>query len=256
MINIVQAFFISAIMAINISASQERIVPVKWINEAEMKVAQIDNYTSFFHKQERVKGKLKEEEVVFLKFKKPFKIYMKWVKDPGKDREVLYVEGWNHNKIKVHEVWMKRNFTLDLNAKGFLAMRGSRHSITESGLENLLRVLGKDVCGSIQSGGSTYRELGQEVVYGCQSMKVEYLFPKDKTKGYYCCRAIINIDTETKIPIRVRIYDWEGLLVEDYGYEGLKLNAGLTDADFAMENPEYHFSSSGTKAPAFKTLQE
>jgi hypothetical protein len=256
MINIVQAFFISAIMAMNVSASQEKIVPIRWINEAEMKVAQIDNYSSFFHKQERVKGKLKEEEVVFLKFKKPFKIYMKWVKDPGKDREVLYVEGWNHNKIKVHEVWMKTNFTLDLDAKGFLAMRGSRHSITESGLENLLRVLGRDLCGGIQSGEFTYRELGEEVVYGCQSMKVEYLFPKDKTKGYYCCRAIINIDTETKIPIRVRIYDWEGLLVEDYGYEGLKLNAGLTDADFAMENPEYHFSSSGTKAPAFKTLQE
>jgi hypothetical protein len=41
------------------------------------------------------------------------------------------------------------------------------------------------------------------------------------------------------------------LLIEDYGYEGLKLNAGLTDADFAMENPEYHFSSSGTKAPVY-----
>jgi hypothetical protein len=256
MINIVQAFFISAIMAMDVNASQERIVPAGWINEAEMKVAQIDNYTSFFHKQERVKGKLKEEEVVFLKFKKPFKIYMKWVKDPGKGREVLYVEGWNRNKIKVHEVWMKTNFTLDLDATGFLAMRGSRHSITESGLENLLRVLGRDLCGGIQSGGSTYRELGEEMVYGRPSMKVEYLFPKDKTKGYYCYRAVINIDIETKIPIRVRIYDWEGLLVEDYGYEGLKLNAGLTDADFAMENPEYHFSSAGTKAPAFKTLQE
>jgi len=254
--NIVQAFLVLVIMAINVSAGQEKMGPGKWINKAEIKLAEIDNYTSFFHKQERVRGKLKEEEVVFLKFKKPFKIYMKWVKDPGKGREVLYVEGWNHNRIKVHEVWMKTNVTLDLDPKGFLAMRGSRHSITESGLENLLMVFGRDLCGSIQSGEFTYRELGEEMAYGRPSMKVEYLFPKDKAKSYYCYRAIIHIDTETKIPIRVKIYDWEGLLIEDYGYENLRLNAGLTDADFAMENPAYHFSSSSTKAPPFKALQE
>ena len=251
----VQAFFIFAIMAMNVSASREKVVPTGWIYEAEMKLAQIDSYTSLFHKQERIKGKLKEEEVVFLKFKKPFKIYMKWIKDPGKGREALYVEGWNRNRIKVHDVWMKTNVTLDLDTKGFLAMRDSRHSITESGLENLLRVLGRELCGGLQSGEFTYRELGEEMVYGCRSMKVEYFFPRDKTKGYYCYQATINIDAETKIPIRVRIYDWEGLLIEDYGYEGLKLNAGLTDADFTMENPEYHFSSSSRKAPSFETLQ-
>jgi hypothetical protein len=169
---------------------------------------------------------------------------------------VLYVEGWNYNKIKVYEVWTKTGFTLDLNAKGFFAVRGSRHSITESGLEHFLRVLGSDLHGGIQLGEFTCRELGEEMVYGCQSQKVEYLFPKDETKGYYCYRAIINIDIGTKIPTRVRIYAWEGVLVEDYGYESLKLNAGLTDADFAMENPEYSFSSSSTKAPLFKTLQE
>jgi len=253
--NNVQAFFILAVMAMNVSASQEKVVPTRWINEAEMKMAQIDNYTSFFHKQERVSGKLKEEEVVFLKFKKPFKIYMKWVKDPGKGREALYVKGWNHNRIKVHEIWMKTNLTLDVDTNGFLAMRGSRHSITESGLENLLRLLGRDLLGGIQSGEATYRELGEEMVYGCRSVKVEYLFPRDKTRGYYCYRTIINIDTETTIPIRVRIYDWEGLLIEDYGYEGLKLNAGLTDADFIMENPDYHFFSASKKPPPFKTVQ-
>ncbi|HYA93135.1 MAG TPA: DUF1571 domain-containing protein [Thermodesulfobacteriota bacterium] len=256
MMNIVPLFLISAIMAMNVSASQENTAPVRWLNEVEKKLVQIDNYTSFFHKQERVKGKFREEEVVFLKFKKPFKVYMKWVKDPGKGREVLYAEGWNHNKIKVYEVWMKTGFTLDLDTKGFFAMRGSRHSITESGLENLIKVLGRDLCGGIQSGEFTYSELSEETVYGCHTRKVEYLFPKDKAKGYYCYRAVINIDIETKIPIRVKIYDWEGLLIEDYGYESLKLNAGLTDADFAIENPNYHFSSSSAKAPPIRALQE
>ena len=39
--------------------------------------------------------------------------------------------------------------------------------------------------------------------------------PKEKAKGYYCYRAIINFDTKTKMPIRVRIYDWDESLVEE-----------------------------------------
>ncbi len=65
--------------------------------------------------------------------------------------------------------------------------------------------------------------------------------------GYYCYRAVINLDMESKIPIKVRIYDWDGLLVEDYGYENLKLDAALTDTDFNPNNPEYRFSSSNSR---------
>jgi len=46
---------------------------------------------------------------------------------------------------------------------------------------------------------------------------------------------------ETKLPVRVNIYDWDDTLLESYGYETVKLNAGLTEADFDPNNSEYRF---------------
>ena len=59
--------------------------------------------------------------------------------------------------------------------------------------------------------------------------------PKDAAKGYYCYRCIVNLDLETKMPIKTRIFDWDNRLVECYGYER------LSDKDFDPKNPEYHF---------------
>ena len=250
-IPMVSLLIVAPIIALAASAGPERIVPLGWVIEAEAHLARIDNYTAVFHKQERVKEELKEEEVAFFKFKKPFKIYMKWIREPGKGREILYADGWNRNQLKVHESWMKTGFTVDLDAKGFLAMKGSRHPITDSGLENFLRIMRRDLGNAMQSRELTYRALGEETVYGSRSQRVEYFFPKEKAK-YYCYCAIINFDTKTKMPIRVRIYDWDESLVEDYGYENLKLDAGLTDADFDPKNPEYGFSPSDPKNKPLK----
>jgi hypothetical protein len=66
------------------------------------------------------------------------------------------------------------------------------------------------------------------MIYGRNTHKVELIFPKDKAKGYYCYRAVMNLDVEKKVPLKVRIYDWEDNLVERNGHEELKLNPGLT----------------------------
>ena len=46
---------------------------------------------------------------------------------------------------------------------------------------------------------------------------------------------------ESKVLVRIRVYDRDDQLVENYGYENLDLNAPLVDADFDPKNPEYHF---------------
>jgi outer membrane lipoprotein-sorting protein len=70
---------------------------------------------------------------------------------------------------------------------------------------------------------------------------VEVLFERDRTKGYYGYRVVINLDEEKKVPIKIQIYDSGDQLVESYGYENLNLNAGLTDDDFDPKNPECRF---------------
>lgn len=217
---------------------QESSDPSKLLDEAETTIASVDNYTAIFHKQERIKGKLAEEETIFIKFKRPFKIYMKWVKEPYKGRECLYIEGANNNRIKAHEGGILGLVKLNLKPLSSTAMKGNRHPITEAGLENLTKLIGNELRRGITAGEIELKDLGEEMIYGRKARKIEGIFPKEKEKGYYCYRAVISLDIELKVPIKSMIYDWQDQLIESYGYEQLKLNAGLSDADFDTRNPE------------------
>ncbi len=220
---------------------KEKVDPENWIRDMNKAYAEIDNYTAIFHKQERVNGKLLGEETIFIKFQKPFKIYMRWIKDPFRGREGLYVEGWNENKMRVHESGIARLITVNLDPKGLMAMKGNRHPITESGLGHLIELIGENLSRGIKNGDLKFIKHSEETMYGCQTRKIELIFPRNEAKCYYCYRAIINIDVEKNLPLKVQIYDWNDTLIENYGYEDLKLNAGLTVFDFDPKNPEYKF---------------
>jgi outer membrane lipoprotein-sorting protein len=223
------------------SLGKEKIDPENWIRDMEEVYVKIDDYTAIFHKQERVDGKLLEEEKIFLKFKKPFKVYMKWTNDPYKGREALYVEGWNKNRMMIYESRVIGGVTVSLNPKRYIAMKSSRHPITESGLGQLIKLIGENLVKGIKAGELQFIQHTMETVYVYQTWKIELIFPKNKGMGYYCYRTIINIDVEKNLPLKVQIYDWDNILIEDYGYENLKLNVRLTDTDFDPRNPEYKF---------------
>jgi outer membrane lipoprotein-sorting protein len=76
----------------------------------------------------------------------------------------------------------------------------------------------------------------------------EFDDPDDPDEGdkvfiprYYGKKAEFFLDKETKLPIRVRIWDWNGKLYEEFEYKEVKLNPGLTAKDFDSSNPEYKF---------------
>jgi outer membrane lipoprotein-sorting protein len=237
-------FLLAVILFLGTSVSlfsQDRPDPEAWIKQAEEVLSKTDSYTVIFHKQERSKGVLGEEETIFLKFKKPFKVYMKWIKPPHKGRELMYMKGWNNNRLKVHEGGISGIFNFNLEPEGDLGMKGSRHPVTDTGLENIVRVIGRDLRRGVKAAEVTFKDHGEEMIYGRATREVEGIFPKDMGKGYYCFRAVIYFDVETRIPTKVMIYDWDDELVENYGYEDLRLDAGLTDADFDPGNPEYRF---------------
>lgn len=209
--------------------------------ESERVLAGVDSYTAVFHKQEQVNGKLLAAERVAFKFKKPFQVYMKWVAQPHKGRETLYVEGANENRIKAHEGGLLSVVTVNLDPKGAKAMKGNRHPITDSGLGKLVDTLATNVRLGRARGELEVRVLGEETVYGRKTVRWEGVFPKAKSEVYYCHRAVVDLDAELKVPIRVQIFDAADQLIELYGYEKLQLNAGLTEADFDATNPAYGF---------------
>jgi Protein of unknown function (DUF1571) len=59
--------------------------------------------------------------------------------------------------------------------------------------------------------------------------------------------AQIFMDDEWKIPVRYAAYSWpktagaEPEVIEEYTYQSLKFNVGLTDADFDVKHKDYNF---------------
>ena len=218
-----------------------KIDPARWIREAEQVYMRVDNYVATFHKQERVEEQLLKEETILIKFKKPFKVYMKWILPPYKGRELIYVEGWNNNQVRIHEGGIFGIITVNIDPKGSLAMRGNRHPVTDAGIDHLLHVMAENFRRGTKAGDLAVLACGEEVVYSRKTQRFEAIFSEGRTKDYYGRRIIINLDVENRLPIRIEIYDGENQLVEKYGYEDLKLNPGLTDLDFDPKNPEYNF---------------
>jgi hypothetical protein len=58
---------------------------------------------------------------------------------------------------------------------------------------------------------------------------------------YYAGRLVLWIDEELQLPLQIDLYDHEGNLYEHYEHHDLKINVGLTNADFDPANPAYRF---------------
>jgi len=78
-------------------------------------------------------------------------------------------------------------------------------------------------------------------MYGVMTRCIDIFRPKQRTPDDYANRIRLYIDIKRALPVGITVWDYEGRLVEDYGFEDLKLNVGLTDKDFSPDNPDYDF---------------
>jgi hypothetical protein len=78
----------------------------------------------------------------------------------------------------------------------------------------------------------------------CTCIEVVHPVPRRNFRFHL---ARIFVDDELNLPIRYESYSWPTTpggapeLIEEYTYLDLKLNVGLTDSDFDIQNPNYQF---------------
>lgn len=210
----------------------------------------VKDYTAIVAKQERLNGELGEPVFMFTKIRQnPFSVYLNFLKpDDIRGREVLYVAGENDGKLSDREGsgWKRSLGIFSLPPTGPVAMMGNRYPITDLGLthltERLLQIAKQD------------RRYGDVDVHYFKDAKVndrvctliEVTHPV-KYQRFLFYKAQIYIDDQLNVPIRYAAYMWpkkegeEPPLDECYTYLKLKLNVGLTDGDFDLHNPKYHF---------------
>jgi len=236
-----------------VPAPEHPLIPALRIAQASL--AHIDrdvhDYTCTLVKRERINGQLGPQEYIFTKVRhEPFSVYMYFLGPKEiKGRECMYVAN-NLNKKKskliAHEGRGLITPTVKLNPNGFLAMRGQRYPITEVGIRTLTVRLVEVAQNDLQFGECEVKFYEGTKVNGrvCTCIQVTHPTPRKQFRFHL---ARVFIDDELQVPIRYEAYQWptkpggRPILDEEYTYMNLKINQGLTDADFNEQNADYNF---------------
>lgn len=223
------------------------------------------DYTAELVKRERIHGKLLPPTRMSLKLMyrqatpedsvgRPVCVYLKTLEPKAQSgREVIWSQGRNNNKLAAHEGGLLGMIAVEMAPLSKMAMRDNRYPITEIGIEKLLLKL-------IEKGerdrllGPAIVKVSEGVLFGelsCSLLEIIHESPTALVDGkeveYEFYLAQIHMDTERQIPLRYASYLWPKSaggtpeLEEEYFYEKLTLNVGLTEADFDPKNPAYGF---------------
>jgi len=224
---------------------------LRWAYDGQRDLQQLSDYSATVVKRERINGKLREHEFMFVKIRhKPFSVYMQFLAPSKlKGQEVIYVEGENDGKMLAHGAGMLKVFgTQQLDPTSMLAMRGNRYPITEIGVLNLVSRLVEIGERDTQFGECEVKFYPGAKIDDRVCTCIEVIHPVPR-RNFLFNVARIYIDDELNIPVRYEAYDWpetQGgapVLTEEYTYLKLKLENGYSDADFDIRNPNYQFGS-------------
>jgi len=194
----------------------------------------VKNYSAIFEKQERSQGKLGEKEKIFLKFEKPFKIFMGWLNTEKKDLQVVYERGHHQGKLAIHKpgLFLLPVIFLDQNSP-WVHAGSEKYDIEDAGIGTFLTDFTKQV-------DRARKENKLQVVYpqpdSAAETVVEVTFTgSTPDSGYMAYRVIVSFDKATSLPVRMSLYDWKGELTGSYSYENLRLNVPSDEEEFTKQ---------------------
>ncbi len=232
---------------------------LQWAEQRREQLGEeVRDYTCVMVSRERLDGRLgpriymaakvRHEQIEDGQVKVPFSLYLKFLAPQRlKDREVLFVQGQNDNKLLVRKGGPHlASLTVSLDPTCTLAMAENRYPVTEFGIlrltERLMEVGRKEIAyGECEIEVDDRFETEKRV---CTQIEIKHPVQRDH---FQYCLARVYVDNDLQIPIRFEAYHWphddeeDPILLEEYTYHNLKLNVGLTDADFDPDHPDYQF---------------
>lgn len=205
----------------------------------------IHDYRCLFVKQERLKGKLRDEEQIEVRFRRaPHSVYMFWKKNADQAKRVLFIdlpEYVNDEGVKTARVEpagvIARAFVSEVTRPihGDEAKEASRRTIDEFGFRALIGLLER-FNGQAQSEGVLdYRFIGDGVIDDRPTLIFERHLPyTGEDSKYPDAKLVLHLDREWLLPVAVYSYaDRAGKeLLGSYIFKNVELNPGMTDADF------------------------
>ncbi len=199
--------------------------------------ASVKNYSALFQKQETSQGVAGPKEKIFLKFEKPFKIFMGWLNTEKKGLQVVYERGRHGGKLAIHKPGLGLGLlpVIFLDQKSPWVREGSQsYDIEDAGIGTFLTDFTEDLTRA--SAVHQVKVQFLEPLLPNQEETAEVIFEgSDKNSGYMAYRVIVSFEPKTALPVKMRLFDWDNQLMGEYAYENLKINAASDDVEFKQQ---------------------
>lgn len=224
--------------------------PLALMRQCKIRFAKVHDYSATLIRQEQVGRELMPVQTIEAKFRsQPFSVYYKWL-EPEAGKEWIFQEGQNDDKVLSHATGFAKALTgtTRLEPESSVALKGTRHSIREAGIGNLI-----DRLITNWEFERRFRETEVEIKHmklnGRPCFLVATVHPRPDDNKFTFHTVKVYIDKEEMLPVRIEAYAYPreggaetGPLLESYTYLDLKINPGYSDYDFNVRNPAYHFS--------------
>jgi hypothetical protein len=178
----------------------------------------------------------------------PFSIYMKFQRPSDiSGREVLFVDGERNGDMLVRNGGKRLpNLTLQLDPHSERVLQESRYPITDMGIKNMVMRLIEVVEDEMDTDDCEVKLFENAKMNGrsCTHIMVTHR-TRQADSRFHMARVLV--DNELQVPVYVASYSWptskggKPVLMEELAFTELKLNVGLSDADFSSTNPSYGF---------------
>lgn len=211
----------------------------KIIGIVEKTYDSVVDYSCIVYKKEFVEGEYFERKNIFFKYKKNNFYYMKWNEGDDRGMEAIFAGKKYNNKIRVHLGGAMKFVDLDIDPLGDLAMDENRHSIFESDFGYIIKLLKKNYHIAQKLNINPFHFIGKRAFDKKSVQLYEFVFPQNK--GFYANKIHLYICSKLNLPVKLVVYDWDQKLVENYEFSDVKVNNGLNEYDFDVENPDYNF---------------
>ncbi len=199
----------------------------------------VRDYRVVFYKRERSKkGELESVEQIFLKFEKPWKIYMRWLNTDKKGLEVFYEKGKNNGKLAIHKPGLLFGLApvifLDQNSP-WVKQGSASYNIEDAGIGAFLFDFTSAVVQASRDKKIKVNFHGKRKFKDIFVEKWEVIFPESQNKpGFFAYRVIVFFDETHHLPVQMELLDWQNETTGIYEYKDLKINVG-EDPEFKKE---------------------
>jgi Protein of unknown function (DUF1571) len=207
--------------------------PITW-NDVTSSYKRVLDYVCLYEKEERAMSE-GERQTIHLSFRKPLDVRLEWLNDQGNvDQTAVYRQGFNDGKVLARQSGLVGTLagTLRLDPNESLALADSRHPITAVGLGKIIDRAQHDAVNP----RLTSHFAGEETLDGLPAYKFEFTAGGNEVVGGLdgARKALIWIDRELKLPVKLELYDAANTLMERHRFKQVRINRKLGDKTFTL----------------------